>query len=84
MGYTIESNPDDVWEALNKRCHEKFGFEDLIKESTEIEELRWAEKTLPSYKIWDKFNQYYLLVELWINKVNITLMKKKEEGKNFK
>ncbi|CAB4481919.1 unnamed protein product [Rhizophagus irregularis] len=79
MGFTIESNPDDVWESLNKRCHEKFGFEELIKESTDIEELRWAEKTLPSYTIWDKFNQYYLLVELWINKVNITLMKKKEE-----
>ncbi|PKC17758.1 hypothetical protein RhiirA5_405543 [Rhizophagus irregularis] len=48
--------PDDVWESLNKRCHEKFDFEDLIKESTEIEELQWAEKTLPSYTIWDKFN----------------------------
>ncbi|GET52892.1 uncharacterized protein OCT59_017125 [Rhizophagus irregularis] len=83
MGFTIESNPDDVWESLNKRCHEKFGFEELIKESTDIEELRWAEKTLPSYTIWDKFNQYYLLVELWINKVNITLMKKKEEGRNM-
>ncbi|POG67073.1 uncharacterized protein OCT59_016971 [Rhizophagus irregularis] len=48
--------PDDVWESLNKRCYEKFDFEDLIKESTEIEELQWAEKTLPSYTIWDKFS----------------------------
>ncbi|CAB4444028.1 unnamed protein product [Rhizophagus irregularis] len=73
--YMIKSNP----ESLNKCCHEKFGFEDLIKESTKIEELQWAEKTLPSYTIWDKFSQYHSLVELWINKVNITHMKKKEE-----
>ncbi|PKY49941.1 hypothetical protein RhiirA4_423347 [Rhizophagus irregularis] len=75
IGYMIKSNP----ESLNKCCHEKFGFEDLIKESTKIEELQWAEKTLPSYTIWDKFSQYHSLVELWINKVNITHMKKKEE-----
>ncbi|CAB5217491.1 unnamed protein product [Rhizophagus irregularis] len=42
-----------------------------------------GQKNIPSYTIWDKFNQYYLLVELWINKVNITLMKKKEEGRNM-
>ncbi|RGB38408.1 hypothetical protein C1646_755738 [Rhizophagus diaphanus] len=38
--YMIKSNPDVVWEPLNKYCHEKFGLEDLIKESTEIVELQ--------------------------------------------
>jgi hypothetical protein len=31
MEYMIESNPDDVWELLNKRCHEKFGSKRILK-----------------------------------------------------
>lgn len=80
MGYTMESDPGDIWEILNKRCHDKFGFGKNIKEPIQYEELQWAEKTLSSYAIWDKFSQYHSLVEIWINKINIPKM---QEGKNF-
>ena len=83
IGYTINSNPNDIWKSLNKCCHKNFGSEEHIKESTKPEDLQWAAKTLPSYTIWDKFSQYHLLVELWINKVNAVLKKKEKESKNL-
>uniref|UniRef100_U9TB60 Uncharacterized protein n=1 Tax=Rhizophagus irregularis (strain DAOM 181602 / DAOM 197198 / MUCL 43194) TaxID=747089 RepID=U9TB60_RHIID len=75
--------PDDVWESLNKRCYEKFDFEDLIKESTEIEELQWAEKTLPSYTIWDKFKNEGIIKSVAETKSSEILPDESETGHTF-
>jgi hypothetical protein len=83
MGYTINSNPDDIWESLNRKCHKNFGSGECIKGSTKQEDLLWAERTLPSYAIWDKFSQNYLLVKVWIRKVNAALKKRERESKNL-
>jgi hypothetical protein len=83
MGHTTNSDPDDVWEALNRRCHKNFGSGERIKGSTKQEDLLWAERTLPSYAIWDKFSKHYLLVKVWIRKVNAALKKKERESKNL-
>jgi len=31
MNYTIESNSNDIWESLNKHCHNSFGYGDDVK-----------------------------------------------------
>ena len=83
MGHTINSDPNDVWETLNKVCHKCFGFGERMKGSTKQEDLLWAKKTLPSYAIWDKFSQHYPLIRVWINKVNAALKKREKESKNL-
>ena len=83
MGHTTNSDPNDVWEDLNRRCHKNFGSGERIKGSAKQEDLLWAERTLPSYAIWDKFSKNYLLVKVWIRKVNAALKKKGKESKNL-
>ena len=80
MGFTINSDTDEIWESLNRRCHVIFGYEE-IHVSASPSDLKWAKKTLPFYAMWEKFCQYKPLVETWINKVNAVLKKK---GKDFK
>jgi len=70
MGHTIKSNPEDIWENLNSRCHNNFGYKEFIKESRKSEDLQWAEKTLPAYILWDKFSEFHSLVNCWIKKIN--------------
>ena len=83
MGHTINSDPNDVWESLNRRCHKNFGSGERMKGSTKQEDLLWAKKALPSYAIWDKFSQHYPLIKVWINKVNAALKKREKESKNL-
>ena len=82
MGHTIESDPNDIWESLNGRCHKHFGFGDDVKSSTRLEDLKWAEKSLPAYATWDNFHQFHFLVEIWIKKVSTALKKRHQSGLN--
>ena len=78
MKHTVNSDPIDIWETLNKRYHNKFGFGETLKEQTNQEDLQWAQNTLISYKMWNKFSQYHILIDNWIEKINVA------RGKNFK
>ena len=84
MPTLVNSDQNDIWETLNKRCHDKFGFEEFIKEQTKLEDLQYAKNTLTSYKMWNEFSQYHILVDNWIEKLNIALKRKQIRGKNFK
>ena len=81
MDHTIESDPNDVWESLNTRYHNKFGSGEYVKKETKLEDLQWAKKTLPTYILWNKFSEFYLLTNFWIKKVS-TAQKNTPNPKN--
>ena len=84
MKHTIDSDPDDIWETLNKRCHDKFGFGECIKEKVRLEDLQCEVNTLTSYTMWNKFSQYHIPIKNWIEKLNIALKRKQMRVNNFK
>ena len=53
MKYNLEDDIDLIWEDLNKRLHQKFGYAEQISKSVSFDDLKWAHTTLPAYIHWD-------------------------------
>jgi hypothetical protein len=68
--YSMESDPEDIWEYLNSKCHRKFGYDGKIKQHPNEDDLNWAINILPIYAKWDKLMNFKSLIELWISKIN--------------
>ena len=71
---SVESNPAEIWEKLNSKCHKLFGYSDKIK-IDKVEDLEWAKSILPAYIHWDIISDYHVLIEIWITKINKHMQK---------
>ena len=60
---SVESNPTEIWEKLNSKCHKLFGYSDKIK-IDKVEDLEWAKSILPAYIHWDIFSDYHARLDL--------------------
>jgi len=67
---SIESDPAEIWEKLNSKCHKLFGYNDKIKIAVKVEDLEWATNALPAYMYWNKLSDYHSLIDIWIIKIN--------------
>ena len=79
MGFTIDNNSDEIWEALNNRCHSNFGYGEYIKQNANPDDICWAVKTLPAYINWNKFNEFHVLTKIWFEKASKSNQFKKNE-----
>ena len=70
LNNSIESDPEDIWEGLNNKCHRKFGYGSEIKQRPNDEDIKWATNILPIYANWDKLVNFKSLIEIWISKIN--------------
>ena len=69
MEYNLDNDPDSIWEDLNKRLHQKFGYAEEIKKSATDDDLKWARTTLPAYINWERMKSVRLMLEFWQRKV---------------
>lgn len=69
MEYNLDDNAESIWEDLNKRLHQKFGYAEEIKKSATDDDLKWAHTTLPAYISWERIKSARLMLEFWQRKV---------------
>src|SRR5438046_3809965 len=50
---TTSSTPDKIWSSLHKRCVDKFGDQNFIKNNASVNNILWACVTLPAYLRWN-------------------------------
>lgn len=69
-GLATSNLPDDIWANLNKRCIQKFGENNHIKNNASVEDVTWACITLPAYLSWNLMGKYHDEINNWIIKIN--------------
>ena len=75
MKFNIDDDIDLIWENLNKRLYQKFGYAEEISKSVSFDDLKWARTILPAYIHWDRMNSNYSLLEFWQRKISNHLKK---------
>ena len=61
--------PKDIWSNLNRRCIEKFGKLNYIKNDISMDDILWARTTLSAYLSWSAMSDYYNDIDKWINNI---------------
>jgi hypothetical protein len=69
-GLTTFNTPKEIWTNVNKRCIEKFGSNNCIKDDVTISDITWACSTLSAYLNWNGVVDYHDNVRKWIEKIN--------------
>jgi hypothetical protein len=69
MNQSMQSDPEDIWEKLNARCHKKYGYNNEIRQPTK-DDLKWGTDILPIYSKWEKLKDFQCLIENWVTKIN--------------
>jgi hypothetical protein len=69
MEHDLDDDADSIWEDLNKRLHQKFGYAEEIKRAAVNDDLKWARTTLPAYINWERMKSAHLMLEFWQRKV---------------
>jgi hypothetical protein len=75
MNHGLNDNIDLIWENLNTRLHQKFGYAEEISKTASSSDLNWARITLPAYINWDQMKSMRSLLEFWVRKIMKRLKK---------
>ncbi|GES99666.1 hypothetical protein GLOIN_2v1815048 [Rhizophagus clarus] len=75
MKCKLDDDVNLIWEELNTRLHQKFGYAEEVKRSASSDDLNWAHITLPAYINWDRMKKLHPMLKFWLQKVNKRLKK---------